>query len=215
MKPFWYVDALVASAKWVASHIRLPAFARVAAALRAPDNAHAHHARIRTGAVRMKTSAIVCAVLAGTLGFSGLASAREWSGEPDHDRGHRGNRFEQRQDRHDRQEQRAERRQDRSFHEGYRAGMQQPRYSVEQPRYTAPAYPRYAQPVYGAHAPRFHRGGYLPNPYRGHAYHVNDWRAYNGLYAPPYGHQWVNVYGEFLLVALATGLIANAILSSY
>jgi Ni/Co efflux regulator RcnB len=44
---------------------------------------------------------------------------------------------------------------------------------------------------------------------------VNDWHAYHGLYAPPSGHQWVNVDGELLLVALTTGLIANAILGNY
>jgi Ni/Co efflux regulator RcnB len=158
----------------------------------------------------MKTSAIVCAVLAGTLGFSTLASAREWSGDRDHDRGDRGHRFEQRQERQEHREHRDR----RTFQQGYRAGMQ-PRYAVEQPRYAAPAYPRYAQPVYGGHGQRFHRGGYLPHQYRSHGYYVNDWRAYNGLYAPAYGQQWVNVDGEFLLVAVATGLIANAILSSY
>jgi Ni/Co efflux regulator RcnB len=160
----------------------------------------------------MKPSAIVCAVLAGTLGFSTLASAREWGGEREHDRGDRGNRFEQRQDR---QEHRDHRGEQRNFQQGYRAGVQQPRFAAEQPRYSAPTYPRYAQPVYGGHGHRFHRGGYLPQQYRNHAYYVNDWRAYNGLYAPPYGQQWVNVDGEFLLVAVATGLIANAILSSY
>jgi Ni/Co efflux regulator RcnB len=159
----------------------------------------------------MKTSAIVCAVLAGTLGFSTLASAREWSGDRDHDRGDRGHRFEQRQERQEHREHRDQ----RTFQQGYRAGVQQPRYAVEQPRYAAPAYPRYAQPVYGGHGQRFHRGGYLPHQYRSHGYYVNDWRAYNGLYAPAYGQQWVNVDGEFLLVAVATGLIANAILSSY
>jgi Ni/Co efflux regulator RcnB len=159
----------------------------------------------------MKTSAIVCAVLAGTLGFSTLASAREWSGDRDHDRGDRGHRFEQRQERQEHREHRDR----RTFQQGYRAGVQQPRYAVEQPRYAAPAYPRYAQPVYGGHGQRFHRGGYLPHQYRSHGYYVNDWRAYNGLYAPAYGQQWVNVDGEFLLVAVATGLIANAILSSY
>lgn len=162
----------------------------------------------------MNKSAILCAVLAGTLGFSSLASAREWGGE--HDRGDRGNRGEQRQERHERQERSFERRDDRAFHRGDRAGVQQPRYVVEAPRHAAPVYEhRYAQPVYGGHGQRFHRGGYLPAQYRGHGYDVNDWRAYNGLYAPSYGQQWVNVNGEFLLVALATGLIANAILSSY
>lgn len=32
---------------------------------------------------------------------------------------------------------------------------------------------------------------------------------------PPYVHQGVNVDGEFLLLALATGLIANALLNGY
>jgi Ni/Co efflux regulator RcnB len=43
---------------------------------------------------------------------------------------------------------------------------------------------------------------------------VNAWRTYELLDSPPDGHQWVNVDGEFLPVALASGLIANAISSS-
>lgn len=163
----------------------------------------------------MKKSAIVCAVLAGTLGFSSLASAREW-GEREHDRGDRGPRAEQRQERHERQDRRFDRGDDRAFHQGSRTGMQQPRYGYEAPRYAAPGYDHgYGQPIHGGHGQRFYRGGYLPHQYRSHAYYVNDWRAFNGLYAPPYGQQWVNVDGEFLLVALTTGLIANAILGSY
>jgi len=70
----------------------------------------------------------------------------------------------------------------------------------------------YQQPSYRA-SHRFYRGGYLPYEYRQPVYYVNNWNAYPGLYAPPYGHQWMNVDGEFLLVALATGLIANALLN--
>lgn len=54
----------------------------------------------------------------------------------------------------------------------------------------------------------FRRGGYLPYEYRRPDYYV-DWRSYPGLYAPPYGYQWVQVGNDFLLVALASGLIAN------
>lgn len=170
----------------------------------------------------MKTTAIVCAVLAGSFGFGSVASAR------DH-REDRGDRFEQRQERREfrqerrefrqeRREQRAERqdrREDRSYRQGYRAGVQehhtyrQPRYVYQQPGST------YSQPAYRSHAPRFYRGGYLPHQYRSNHYYVNDWHSHRGLYAPPYGHQWVNVDGEFLLVALATGLIANALLNGY
>jgi Ni/Co efflux regulator RcnB len=177
----------------------------------------------------MKTSAIVCTVLAGSLGFSSLAFAQDGR-RGDRDRGDRGDRVE----RQDRQERRAERREnrqerrveqayrqerqeDRAYRQGYRAGVQQPSYRYVQP---APAY-RYSQPSYVYNQPRyysgnshrFYRGGYLPYEYRNHGYYVNNWNSYPHLYAPPHGHQWMNINGEFLLVALATGLIANAILN--
>ena len=183
----------------------------------------------------MKTSAIVCAVLAGSFGFSSIAAARD---HREDGRGERGQRSEQRQDRQERREFRQERREeravrqdrqeDRAYRQGYRAGVQQPQYQYQQPRqvyqqprhvyqqpryvYQQPSY-GYSQPAYRSHAPRFYRGGYLPHQYRSHAYHVNDWHSHSHLYAPPYGHQWVNVDGEFLLIALATGLIANALLN--
>ena len=162
----------------------------------------------------MKTSAIVCAVLAGSFGFSSIAVARD---HREDGRGERGQRSEQRQDRQERREFRQERREeravrqdrqeDRAYRQGYRAGVQQPQYQYQQPSYG------YSQPAYRSHAPRFYRGGYLPHQYRSHAYYVNDWHSHSHLYAPPYGHQWVNVDGEFLLIALATGLIANALLN--
>lgn len=161
----------------------------------------------------MKTSAILCAVLAGTLGFGSVASAAPGDRRDRQDRAEqRQDRREARQDRReDRREARADRRDDRrddrradrAWNRGYRAGAQQPRYVQQPPRYVP------AQPAWRGHAPRFHRGNYLPHPYRQRAYHVNDWHAHRGLYAPPRGHQWVQVGSEFLLVAIATGLIAN------
>lgn len=59
--------------------------------------------------------------------------------------------------------------------------------------------------------PRWHRGQYLPREYRGPRYVVVN--HHPQLYAPPRGHQWMQVNGEFLLVAVATGLIAHAILN--
>jgi Ni/Co efflux regulator RcnB len=175
-----------------------------------------------------KISTIACAALAGTLGFSSAAFARDGG---DHDRGDRANRFEQRQERREareqrwderRDERRADRRDDRGWRQGPQAGAYQPRYEAPHPRYVAPG-PRYApqpsygyrydQPSYRSHAPRFSRGGYLPHEYRQRAYYVNDWHSHGGLYAPPYGHQWVNVDGDFLLVALATGIIANLLVN--
>lgn len=163
----------------------------------------------------MKKSAIVCAVLAGTFGLTSVASAQDWRGRGD-DR--RQDRLEQRQERReDRREARQERREDRrdrqeqrvdsGWQQGYRSAQQQPRYVHQQPSYV------YTQPSYRAATPRFYRGGYLPAQYRSHGYYVNDWNAYPGLYAPPYGHQWVQVGSDFLLVALATGLIANLLVN--
>jgi Ni/Co efflux regulator RcnB len=61
-------------------------------------------------------------------------------------------------------------------------------------------------------APRFRSGDYLPPEYRQRHYYVNDWRAHR-LYAPPAGHQWVQVdTGDYLLIALTTGIIANLLL---
>lgn len=59
-------------------------------------------------------------------------------------------------------------------------------------------------------APRFRRGDYLPPEYRHH--YVQDWRAHR-LYAPPPGYQWVQVdTGDYLLIAVGTGVIANLLL---
>ncbi|MDP9601581.1 RcnB family protein [Variovorax sp. NFACC27] len=54
------------------------------------------------------------------------------------------------------------------------------------------------------------RGGRVPQEYRGRNYVVQDWRAYR-LQQPPRGYQWVGVGGDFVLAAIATGVIANII----
>ncbi|RYZ04827.1 MAG: hypothetical protein EOO24_12760 [Comamonadaceae bacterium] len=54
------------------------------------------------------------------------------------------------------------------------------------------------------------RGGRVPNEYRGRNYVVDDWRQHR-LQAPPRGYQWVGVGGDFVLAAIATGLIAQII----
>jgi len=54
------------------------------------------------------------------------------------------------------------------------------------------------------------RGGYVPAPYRGYTYVVNDWRGHR-LYAPPRGYRWIQYGGDYLLIAIGTGLIANIV----
>lgn len=60
----------------------------------------------------------------------------------------------------------------------------------------------------------FRRGGYVPQEYRGSRYAISDWRGHRGLYAPQRGYQWVQAGNDYLLVAIATGLIANVLLNN-
>jgi Ni/Co efflux regulator RcnB len=57
----------------------------------------------------------------------------------------------------------------------------------------------------------YYRGDRLPAEYRHRHYVVNDWRGYN-LSAPPRGYQWVQSGGDFVLVAIATGVILQLLL---
>lgn len=59
---------------------------------------------------------------------------------------------------------------------------------------------------------RYYRGQRLPPQYRGRQYVVEDWRSHQ-LYAPPRGYHWVQSGGDYLLVAIATGLILQLMLS--
>ena len=56
------------------------------------------------------------------------------------------------------------------------------------------------------------RGGYLQSEYRGSRYVVSDWRS-RRLSAPPRGYQWVQANNDYVLAAIATGLIAQVLLN--
>jgi Ni/Co efflux regulator RcnB len=58
----------------------------------------------------------------------------------------------------------------------------------------------------------FYRGERLPNNYRGPQYVVNDWRGH-GLRTPPRGYHWVQTGGDYVLVAIATGVILELLLN--
>src|SRR5574343_422032 len=77
--------------------------------------------------------------------------------------------------------------------------------------------PRYQQSpqAYRHDMPRpgqeWRKGGRVPAKFRGASYQVNDWRS-RDLPAPPRGHRWVRVNGDYVLVAVATGVIAQILL---
>ena len=64
----------------------------------------------------------------------------------------------------------------------------------------------------GRHEGWYRRGGYLPVEYRTR-YVVTDWR-HDRLREPPRGYHWVRSdNGDFLLVAIATGVIVDLLLN--
>jgi Ni/Co efflux regulator RcnB len=59
---------------------------------------------------------------------------------------------------------------------------------------------------------QWRRGGYVPAPYR--TYFVQD-PVYYGLRAAPPGYRWVYANNNFVLMALANGLIADVVTNGY
>jgi Ni/Co efflux regulator RcnB len=58
----------------------------------------------------------------------------------------------------------------------------------------------------------FRRGGRLPQNYRSNQYVVDDWRGHH-LTSPPRGYHWVQTGADYVLVAVATGIIAQVLLN--
>ena len=126
------------------------------------------------------------------------------------DRGHhdRGRDYDRREDRRD------DRRWDddrRGRGHGYAYGHDRDRHDSRRyypaPRWNGPGY----RNGYYAPPPRWVRGGRIYRPGYGPTYVVSDYRGY-GLRYPPHGYGWRrDDHGHFLLVALATGVIADLV----
>jgi len=56
---------------------------------------------------------------------------------------------------------------------------------------------------------QWHRG----DRYHGNRYYVNDWHRH-GLRPPPPGYRWVQNGGQFVLIGVASGVIADIILNN-
>jgi Ni/Co efflux regulator RcnB len=76
------------------------------------------------------------------------------------------------------------------------------------------SYPRfrggYYQPPRGYYSHRWIRGERLPPSYYASGYYVDDYWNFR-LYAPPRGYRWVRVDNDVLLVAIATGIVFDAL----
>jgi Ni/Co efflux regulator RcnB len=154
----------------------------------------------------MKTrNLVVYAVAAATIGISSMSFAQGYghgqryeAPRAQHVDDRRGDRRDDRRDfredrRDDRRDFRQERREDRR---DFRESRNDRRHYY-----------------YNARGPEFRRGGYIPYEYRNRQYVVVN-HSQHHLHAPPRGHQWVQVGGDYVLIAIATGLIANLILNN-
>ena len=155
---------------------------------------------------------LLYAALALSAAAAPIAAAAQPYGPDDHR-----DRYEDRRDHRDdrREERREDRREDRRY-DRQRAETWRDR--AEWRGFQGQRQGYWYAPGYGyqrfnpAWRSAWRRGGYVPVPYR--HYYVQDW-GYYGLRPPPPGYRWVYADGNFVLMAVATGLIADIILHGY
>ncbi|MFZ3005639.1 MAG: RcnB family protein [Phenylobacterium sp.] len=134
---------------------------------------------------RAIAAALALSLLGGTAAMAQPAQYQR-DYQGQYQQGYQNDRYDDRRD--DRRDNRYDRRDDRRGH-GY----------GEQRRH-------------GGHAWR--RGERLPSHYRSSNYYVNDYGRY-GLRAPPRGHRWVRADNDYVLAAIATGLIVQVLSNGY
>ena len=138
----------------------------------------------------MKTKSLIPVLLVLALSASTVTFAKDHGDDRGrgnaygHDKGDRGDDRGER--RNDRGDERREERHDNGRHNGERG----------------------AGPEHS-----YYRGERLPVYYRSNQYVVNDWREHR-LSAPPRGYHWVQTGGDYVLVAIATGIILNMIINN-
>jgi Ni/Co efflux regulator RcnB len=156
----------------------------------------------------MKSRSLIATAVALTLGMSSLPSFAQGNGRDQKILQQQHQRQDDRADRReDRRDDRFDRRDDRR---DYRQDRRDDRRDRREYRYESRHDHRHY--YYNARGPEFRRGAYIPREYRNRQYVVVNYRTHH-LAAPPRGHQWVQVGGDYVLVAIATGIIASIILS--
>lgn len=159
----------------------------------------------------MKSRALVCALVALSLSGGQFAFAQDGGDRTGHDRADQAQRNNDRDSRrNEAQPTYRPQRGDRGRGEERRRDDRQPRNEWNQDR--GARYERGGERGAGPdHA--FHRGDRLPREYRSNSYVVDDWRGHH-LSAPPRGYHWVQTGGDYVLVAITTGIILQLLLSN-
>lgn len=142
----------------------------------------------------MKMKAIASAIMAVSLATGGFASAQNYGDRNDrpqrNDQGDRRDDQGRQQDHRDDRGRGQQNRDQRGDWHGDRQGE------------------RGAGPNH-----EFYRGQRLPPEYRNRQYVVDDWRGHH-LNAPPRGYHWVQTGGDYVLVAISTGVILQLLLNN-
>lgn len=121
--------------------------------------------------------------------------------------------FAQHNDRHERRDERREYREDRrDDRRDYREARREDRRDYREARREDRRADRHARRGAG---PRhdLYRGNRLPPSYHHRQYVVDNWRSHR-LSAPPRGYHWVQVGNDYVLAAIATGIIASVLLGN-
>lgn len=151
------------------------------------------------------TIAAVASVAAPMAVVATDASAQD-RGRWEH-RGDRGDRYDRRDGRYEgRHDGRRDSRWDRGRHNGY--------YYNDRFHYGAPPSNYYGRPGYRPGYESWRRGAYLPPYYRDRGYVVHDYHRYR-LRAPPRGYYWYRTGNDYVLAAIATGLIFEVMNNGY
>lgn len=150
---------------------------------------------------RLLLTIAAVASVAGPMALSATDASAQDRGRWDHrdhdrnrDRGHGDNGRHNGWDRRDRW--------DHGRHNGY--------YYNSRWRYGPPPAAYYGRPGYRPGYEAWRRGAYLPSYYRGRGYVVNDYYRYH-LRPPPRGYYWYRTGNDYVLAAIATGLIFEVI----
>ncbi|PVM93801.1 RcnB family protein [Caulobacter endophyticus] len=132
-----------------------------------------------------------------------------WDRRDDRRDDRRGDRWDRRDDRRgDRWDRRDDRRGDR--HSRWDDRRYNGYYYRDRWYYGAPPAHYYGRPDYRPGYSAWRRGGYLPPYYRGGGYVVHDYGRYH-LRQPPRGYYWYRAGNDYVLAAIATGLIFEII----
>lgn len=171
----------------------------------------------------MLTIAAVAAVGGPMLAVATEASAQDRGRyDRDHRDDRRGDRYDRRDDRREwrddrrdnRRDYRRDRREDRRWDQRSRwdRGSHNGYYWNNRWYYGPPPSSYYGRPGYRPGYAAWRRGATLPPYYRSNSYRVYDYGRY-GLRPPPRGYYWYNDNGNYLLAAVATGLILDVIIN--